>query len=291
MILLYHAIICYHGYHLYHVYHTFLGPPQLTAAKSSAFKIQKLQRWHAQRCLQVGDCLDYHRDLAQKKKVHWHHFWLPNGATSIHFGFVGWNRWRNSWTAGGRFGNVAQAHPPANSPRHRRFCCPRHQRRLSKSTPPGGRDTHHGVLSQFVGPCWSCTLWAERGWKVGNGLFFLAFLTMPGSSRPDQLLIPSNPTDEFRPHLAAFRILLELLHLVSTGMDRNHMGLRSRTVSGSYGGWFCCQPMMMTSTTWNYLLEVPECPRLQDTIISGALVFSVQVWMSVSTRATVNGMP
>ena len=131
------------------------------------------------------------------------------------------------------FGNVAQAHPPANSPRHRRFCCPRHQRRLSKSTPPSGRDTISPW--RLIAVRWSCTLWAERGWKVGNGLFFLVFLTMPGSSQPDQLLIPSNPA-EFRPHLAAFRILLELLHLVSTGMDRNHMGLRSGTVSGSYGG-------------------------------------------------------
>ena len=34
--------------------------------KTSPSKTQKLQRFRAQRCLQVGDCLGYHRDLAQQ---------------------------------------------------------------------------------------------------------------------------------------------------------------------------------------------------------------------------------
>ena len=179
-----------------------LGPlPRTGGKKTSPSKTQKLQRFRAQRCLQVGDCLGYHRDLAQQiQTAKWQlerHLRDPEsvrkGQRKKHIDDITsdcptvLHQLTSLWCCG--FEGTASVIATwrghillANSPRHRRFCCPRHQRRLSKSAPPGGPLNQHGVLTQFV----SCIVWvAERGWKAGNGLFFLVFVGISGSPAAD----------------------------------------------------------------------------------------------------------
>ena len=189
-----------------------------------------------------------------KKKVHWHHFWLPNGATSIHFGFVGWNSWRNSWTA-----EQLVAICLATWRRHilRRihhdigvFAVRAISEGFQNQPRLAGTPTMASYRSSLV--LYSLSRKRLEGWQ------WSVFLSVSYYARIVSPWPAANPT-EFRPHLAAFRILLELLHLVSTGMDRNHMGLRSGTVSGSYGGWF----LPTDDDDIIYLLEVPECPHFK----------------------------